>query len=91
MIDLGKKPYGAFFTWDGGMATNILASRLAQLVQMGMLAKKPHAADKRKAVYGLTGKGLAFMPSLLELANGSAPQPIFPCGHLLPRAPVRLV
>ena len=56
-----------------------------------MLAKKPYVTGKRKAVYGLTAKGRAFMPSLREVANGSAPQPLFPCGHLLPRAPVRLV
>ena len=72
MIDLEKKPYGAFFAADEGMATNILASRLAQLVQARMLTKKPYARDKRKVVYALTEKGLAFMPILLELANGSA-------------------
>lgn len=54
------------------MATNILASRLAQLVQTGMLEKKSYATEQRKAVYGLTEKGLAFMPSLLEVANGCA-------------------
>ena len=58
-IDLGKKPYGAFFAADEGMATNILASRLAQLVQPGMLAKKPHVTDQRKEVYRLTERGLA--------------------------------
>ena len=68
------------------MATHILASRLAQLVQVGLLAKKPYVTQCAKR----GGKGLAFMPSLLEVANGTAPQPIFPCGHLLPRAPVRL-
>lgn len=90
LIDLGKKPDRAFFAADEGMATHILASRLAHLVQAGMLAKKSYAPEQRKAVYGLTEKGRAFMPSLLEVANGTAPQPIFPCGHLLPRAPVRL-
>ncbi len=56
------------------MVTNILASRHAQLVQAGMLAKKRYAADKRKVVYGLTEKGLAFMPRLLDVAYGSAQQ-----------------
>lgn len=72
------------------MATHILASQLAHLVQAGMLAKKSYAPEQCKAAYGLTEKGLAFILSLLEVANGSAPQPLFPCGHLLPRAPVRL-
>ena len=49
MIDFGKKPDGAFFVADEGMATNILASRLAQLVQVGLLAKKPYVTHMRKA------------------------------------------
>ena len=64
MIDLGKKPDGAFFAADEGMA---------QLVQTGMLTKKPYATDQRKGVYRLTEKRVAFMPSLLEVAYGSAP------------------
>ena len=71
MIDLGKKPDGAFFAADEGMATNILASWLAQLVQARMLAKKPYATDQRKTVYALTEKGLALLPILREVANGS--------------------
>lgn len=51
MLDFGKKIDGAFFAADEGMATNILASRLAQLVlQTRVLAKQPHVTDKRKAV-----------------------------------------
>ena len=60
MIDLGKKPDGAFFAADEGMATNILASRLAQLLQARILAKKPYATDQRKEVYRLTGKRAGF-------------------------------
>lgn len=56
------------------MATNILASWLVQLVQTGMLAKQPYATEQRKEVYRLTEKRVAFMPSLLEVANGSALQ-----------------
>jgi hypothetical protein len=68
----GKKTYGEFLESDEGIATNILASRLAQLVQTGILEKKPHATDKRKEVYALTEKGLDLIPILLELANWSA-------------------
>lgn len=71
MIDLGKKPEGAFFAADEGMATNILANWLAQLVQARMLMKKFYAMDQRKEVYRLTEKRLAFTPILLEVANGS--------------------
>ncbi len=72
IIYFGKKTYREFLESDEGIATNILASRLAQLVQTGILVKKPHATDKRKEVYALTEKGLDLLPILLELANWSA-------------------
>lgn len=72
IIYFGKKTYGEFLASDEGIATNILASRLAQLVQTGMLEKKPHATDQRKEVYRLTEKGLDLIPILLELANWGA-------------------
>ena len=69
IIYFGKKTYGEFLESDEGIATNIQASRLAQLVQTGILEKKPHATDKRKEVYALTEKGLDLIPILLELAG----------------------
>ena len=72
IIYFGKKTYGEFLAADEGIATNILASRLAQLVQTGILAKKPHSTDRRKEEYTLTEKGLDLIPILLELANWSA-------------------
>lgn len=72
MVYFGKKTYGGFFDSDEGIATNILASRLAQLEQSGILVKKPHARDMRKGVYELTDKGLDLIPVLLELANWGA-------------------
>jgi DNA-binding HxlR family transcriptional regulator len=57
---------------EEGIATNILASRLAQLEQKGILVKKPSETDKRKEVYSLTEKGLDLIPILLELASWGA-------------------
>ncbi len=71
IIYFGKKTYREFLESDEGIATNILASRLVQLVQAGILVKRPHATDKRKEVYALTEKGLDLIPILLELANWS--------------------
>src|SRR5437868_11918581 len=68
MIYFGKKTYGEFLESQEGIATNILASRLAQLEQKGILSKKPDAADKRKEVYSLTETGLDLIPILLEMA-----------------------
>src|SRR6266536_3738150 len=72
LVYFGKKTYGEFLESEEGMATNILASRLAHLEQQGILAKKPSAADKRKEEYVLTEKGLDLIPVLVEMANWSA-------------------
>lgn len=72
IIYFGKSTYGEFLESDEGIATNILASRLVQLVQTGILERKPHATDKRKEIYALTEKGLDVVPILLELASWGA-------------------
>ena len=72
IVYFGKKTYGEFLASEEGMATNILASRLAHLEQQGILVKKPSPADKRKEEYALTEKGLDLIPVLVEMANWSA-------------------
>jgi DNA-binding HxlR family transcriptional regulator len=72
MVYFGKKTYGEFLASDEGIATNILASRLVQLEQQGLLVKKPDETDKRKEVYFLTDKGLDLIPILLDLASWGA-------------------
>src|SRR5437870_11074143 len=54
------------------MATNILASRLADLERQGILVKRLSEKDKRKEMYVLTEKGLDLIPILVEMANWSA-------------------
>jgi hypothetical protein len=39
------------------------------IVRTGVLAKERIATDRRKESYTLTGKGLALIPILVELAN----------------------
>jgi DNA-binding HxlR family transcriptional regulator len=72
IVYFGKKSYGEFLQSDEGIATNILASRLEQLEEKGILVKKPHAGDKRKECYELTEKGLDLIPILLEMAKWGA-------------------
>jgi len=72
IIYFGKKTYGEFLASEEGMATNILASRLARLEEQGILVKKPSGQDKRKEEYILTEKGLDLIPILVEMANWSA-------------------
>ena len=72
MVYFGKHTYGEFLASEEGMATNILASRLARLEQLGILVKRPSPSDKRKDEYILTEKGLDLIPVLVEMANWSA-------------------
>ncbi len=72
IVYFGKHTYGEFFASEEGMATNILASRLAHLEHQGILTKKLSQQDKRKEEYVLTEKGLDLIPILVEMANWSA-------------------
>jgi DNA-binding HxlR family transcriptional regulator len=72
IVYFGKKTYGEFLDSDEHIATNILASRLYQLEQKGILAKTRCETDKRKEIYILTEKGLDLIPILLEMANWGA-------------------
>ena len=72
IVYFGKKTYGEFLASEEGMATNILASRLAHLEHQGLLVKKFSQQDKRKEEYVLTEKGLDLIPVLVEMANWSA-------------------
>lgn len=68
----GKKTYGEFLESKEGIASNVLATRLAHLVATGVLTKTPDANDKRKSTYALTEKGLDLIPMLLEISGWSS-------------------
>ena len=72
IVFIGKNSYGDFLKSEEGIATNILASRLAFLEERGILRKSPHAADNRKDHYSLTDKGLDLIPMILDIVLWSA-------------------
>jgi DNA-binding HxlR family transcriptional regulator len=72
IVYFGKKTFGEFLASEEGMATNILASRLAHLEHQGILVKQLSEQDKRKEEYILTEKGLDLIPILVDMANWSA-------------------
>ncbi len=72
IIYFGKKTYGDLLSSGEGIARNILATRLVQLRQKGILTRKPHPTDGRKDVYELTEKGLDLIPLLLDMAAWGA-------------------
>jgi DNA-binding HxlR family transcriptional regulator len=50
-----------------GIARNILANRLARLVDHGILQRQPMPDDRRKIRYTLTEKGHALLPTMIAL------------------------
>ena len=67
----GKKTYGDFLNSDEGIATNILASRLAQLEDNGIIRREKSPTDKRKDMYSLTANGMELIPLLVEIVAWS--------------------
>ena len=55
------------FQSELGIARNILANRLARLVDHGILQRVPCPEDRRKIEYRLTDKGHALLPTMVAL------------------------
>jgi len=68
----GKRTYGEFLKSEEGFATNILATRLAHLQEVGILNRELDESDARKEIYSLTEKGLDLIPLLFEMVLWSA-------------------
>jgi DNA-binding HxlR family transcriptional regulator len=62
----GVKHFEDFLTVLG-IARNILANRLAGLVEHGILSREQMADDRRKVEYRLTDKGRDLLPAMLAL------------------------
>lgn len=76
LVFAGKRTFNEFLRSDEGIARNILASRLVQLEEKGILAKLPHPTDGRKDIYQLSEKGLDLIPIMLDMsAWGGAHEP----------------
>lgn len=72
VVYFGKRTFGEFLRSDEGIARNILAARLEQLQERGILVKDPHPHDGRKDLYSLTERGLDLVPLLLAAATWGA-------------------
>lgn len=55
------------FLSELGIARNILANRLAKLVEHEILERQPCPDDRRKVEYRLTAKGFDLLPAMLAL------------------------
>ena len=55
-----------------GIARNVLSTRLAKLVEVGILTRTPDATDGRRIEYRLTSKGRALLPVIVGMAQWGA-------------------
>jgi DNA-binding HxlR family transcriptional regulator len=67
----GLCTFGEFAAGEG-IATNVLADRLARLEGAGIIARQRDPADGRKVRYRLTRKGMELAPVLVELVLWAA-------------------
>jgi DNA-binding HxlR family transcriptional regulator len=72
MMVRGYRTFREFEESGEGIATNVLASRLARLREAGIVAKEPDETDGRRVIYRLTEKGIDLAPVMLELLVWSA-------------------
>ena len=63
----GKRTYGDFLKSHERIATNILASRLKQLQESGVIVSNPPRHGETAGGYVLTRKGLDMLPVMLEI------------------------
>ena len=70
-IMLGRRHFRELLQSDEGIASNILADRLAMLEREGLLTKSPDPAHKQKFVYSLTLKGIDLLPIFKEIGAWS--------------------
>ena len=67
----GKRHFREFLASDEGISSNILADRLAKLVEHGILTRSGDPAHKLKAIYSLTEKGIDLLPIIAQISRWS--------------------
>jgi DNA-binding HxlR family transcriptional regulator len=63
----GKRHYRELLRSDEGISSNILAERLARLVDAGILSRTGDPTHKQKAIYSLTPMGIDLLPTVAQL------------------------
>jgi DNA-binding HxlR family transcriptional regulator len=63
----GKRHFRELLQSDERIASNILADRLARLVEHGVLTKADDPTHKQKALYTLTERGIALLPIIVQI------------------------
>ena len=72
MMLRGFRTYKEFLQSYEGIATNILADRLQNLIAHGIVTAEQDPSDGRKLIYSLTAKGIDLAPVLAEMVLWAA-------------------
>lgn len=64
---LGKQRFDEFISSPEGIATNVLANRLKNFTEQGLVERLPHKEDKRRFFYQLTPRGKSTRQFLLPM------------------------
>lgn len=68
----GKRHYSEFTDPEENISTNILADRLGNLLDEGIVTKRRDPANKSRFIYGLSKKGMDLLPMMLAMIDWSA-------------------
>ena len=63
----GKRHFRELLESDERISSNILAARLARLMEQGLLTKAEDPTHKQKAVYSLTEKAITLLPIIVQI------------------------
>jgi len=69
LLFAGFRTYSEFLAAGEGIATNILANRLARLDAASVITSEPDVKDRRRLIYSLTRKGRDLAPVLYALSR----------------------
>lgn len=67
MMFAGKRHFRELLQSGEGISSNILADRLARLVEQGLLTKSDDPTHKQKAIYSLTEKSITLLPIIVQI------------------------
>lgn len=65
----GRRHFRELLQAEEGISSNILAERLARLVEVGVLSKADDPSHRQKAIYSLTPMGIDLLPVLAALGS----------------------
>jgi len=71
MMFAGKRHFREFLASHEKISTNILADRLAMLVDIGIITRADDPSHRLKAIYSLTEKGIDLLPIIAQISRWS--------------------